>query len=691
LQVFEKIERDSAGHFIGRLDWVPVWLAAGIAVYFGMNHEPSAYAPWALLPLMGCMYLTRGIPKWCFIFTVWFLMLLGLSAAQWQTARMDAPKLPPGLDVVKITGTLKKVTYDEKQYKLWLENLTIAELPPEQTPAMIRVTFRGKEVPPIGSHVTSRGKIFAASGPAMPDDYDFGRYFFFRQIGAVGVIFPPLKPVDDAAELPRESSISEWVSSIRAGVQQRMLSLQEGEAITVLSALVTGDKSPIPKETAEAFRNSGLAHMLAISGMHMAIISGVFFLFLRSLLVLIPPISNRYNVKKIAAMMALIASSAYLVMADFPISAVRAYIMIAFMFTAVLLDREAVTVRSLMIAATVILLIYPSSLVEAGFQLSFSATLALVVSYRTFRMVQGTPDEQHSWVRRILLYLLGIIISSLIASLATLPFIMFHFQQINPYSIISNLAAVPFFGFIVMPMLMLAILLMPLGLEALPLKVAVWGMDYLIIIAQSVADIPGADFHVMPLANWSIVLIGAGMLLLLLHRLLWVKWAGFALITIGICTPLLYVKPDILVANDGRYIAVAEGESYTLIHGKSNRGFSVKQWKERLATEIQKVKKPEEAIAGASCDKVGCVLKKGDYTLAFPKKIEAVAEDCTMADYVFYESAVSKGVCKDANKLVDAKRLRDRGSMALWFGHDGRMITKFACDYTGVRPWTTCR
>ncbi len=690
MQVFEKIEREGAGHFIRSIDWVPVWLAAGIAVYFGMNHEPNPHLPWAILLLLPVLYAVRHFPKWRFVLGVWLLMLIGMSAAMWQTERMKAPKLPSALDIVSIEGTLKKVTYDEKQYKLWIEDLNIEEVSPEQTPKLIRVAFRGKEVPPIGSRVKSRGKIFAASGPAMPDDYDFGRYFFFRQIGAVGVIFPPLKPVEDSETLPKDVW-GDWVASVRADVQQRMLSLQEGEAITVLSALVTGDKSPIPKDTAEAFRNSGLAHMLAISGMHMAIISGVFFLFLRSLLVLIPPISRRYNVKKIAALMALIASSAYLVMADFPISAVRAYIMIAFMFTAVLLDREAVTVRSLMIAATFILLLYPSSLVEAGFQLSFSATLALVVSYRTFRMVQGTPDEQQSWVRRILMYLLGIIISSLIASLATLPFIMFHFQQINPYSIISNLAAVPFFGFIVMPMLMLSMLLMPLGLEVLPLKVAAWGMDYLIIIAQTVAHIPGADFHVMPLANWSIVLIGAGMLLLLLHRLRWVKWTGFALICIGIATPLLYVKPDIVVANDGRYIAVKQGDSYTLIHGKSNRGFSVKQWKERLASEIIKVKQPEEHIGSVTCDKLGCVLKKGEYILAFPKKIEAVAEDCAMADYVFYEGDVSDAVCKNTSKLVDAKRLKNRGSMAIWFGHDGRMFAKFACDYTGQRPWTTCQ
>ena len=538
---------------LSRIDALPLLLALGIIGYGWMDEEPSW---WILagIPVWGSLVLLhRGQRPMQHTALAIVCVIIGMCAALWQTQRVEAPRIPDRYKPWVVTGRVVSASPDEGKAKLLVEVEKIDELALEEMPRQVRVSVRGKEkLPQAGDRIHFRAVLYAPSPPLIPGGFDFARYFYYRGIGAVGYALPPVKTVGKA----EESSVAERFSRVRFAVQEWLLSTVSQPASGIAMALLTGDQTAIDEDTREAFRVSSLAHILSISGMHMSIVCGMLFLLLRCVFSLIPPIALRANVKKLAAVAALVFGAAYLLLADFPTPAVRAYVMVAFFFAGVLLDREALTLRSLVWAAVVILLVQPSSLLEPSFQLSFAATLALIVAYRHFAASRmGNRWEERSWWKQVAVYFGGIILSSLVASAATAPFIAYHFNQFAPYGVLANLLALPLLSFCVMPALLLGLLLWPLGAEAAALEAAQWGLMRMVDVAQWVEGIPGASWYVPPLEPEALAVMVCGMLMFMLARRYW-RLPGLAAALVALATAWLYVPPDILVSDDGHQLAV---------------------------------------------------------------------------------------------------------------------------------------
>ena len=579
--------RDGSPLILGKTDLFPLTMAAGILLYLMLSAEPDGWLLLALSAISGAGSLLlqreRRVAFTCYLI---FGMSVGMMAATWETQRMAGPVLPDRSGPQTITGEVLTIYPDDKRYKILVAVEKIAGLSAEQTPRHVRVSVRGETPPPLpGSKIRLRAILFAPSSPAMPGSFDFARYFFYRDIGAVGFVLPPIT----IEQLPDGGH---WAARLRSHLQYRVLQQMQQPEDGVAVALLTGDRTAIDEDIIEAFRDSSLAHILAISGMHMGIVCGLFFLLLRIILSQIPAIVLHYPVKKLAAILALLLGLGYLMLANFPLSATRAYVMIAMFFAGVLIDREAFTVRSLVWAAIIILLVMPSSLIEPGFQMSFAATLALIVAYRHMAQIEwGNREERKRWFLRPFIYLSGIMLTSLIASLATAPFIIHHFAQYAPYGILANLLALPLLSMVVMPFLVLAVFLMPFGAEGWALYLAGKGISGMIWVGEWVASLPGATWHVMPLTPVLLLLVVTGMFLVLFAPRWW-RLAGLVCWLGGMTISSIQPLPVMLVSENGKHLALhLEADNWLLVRGKSTRHFTVEQWSERLgATMITRKK-----------------------------------------------------------------------------------------------------
>ena len=343
----------------------------------------------------------------------------------------------------------------------------------------MRFTSRFDTFPVTGSAVEVRLRLRRVPEPVMPGGFDFSRKAYFAGLGAVGFSLSPAQQLNEAPKPPFDIRLRAKIDGLRHEIERRILEATPGERGAIVIALITGERGRIPEETVQALRNSGLAHMLAISGLHMALMAGSLFWLLRAGAAAFPALALQYPIKKWAAVLALLGGGFYLAISGGSIATQRAFLMMGIVFTAILLDRPALTLRNVAIAACVILALFPESLLEVSFQMSFAAVTALVAVYeRTSKRDKPSAGNHSFWgraARKAVWYVGGIALTTLVAGIAVAPFAAFHFHKLAQYSLIANLAAMPPFGLVVMPAALVALLTMPFGLEALPLQVMAWG------------------------------------------------------------------------------------------------------------------------------------------------------------------------------------------------------------------------
>jgi competence protein ComEC len=356
----------------------------------------------------------------------------------------------------------------------------------------------------IGDRVRLRASVGPPSPPSVPGTYDFQRDAFFDRIGGVGFAYEV--QIDDAG--PRGPP-GDWLSRLRQSINRRILAALPGEEGPVAVALMTGDQSGIAKDVLQAMRDSGLAHLLSISGLHMAIVAGVVFFGLRSLLALVPGLALYHPIKKWAAVAAIAATFAYLMLSGDSVPPQRSFVMTSLVLLAVLFDRSALSMRLIAWAAMVVLLTTPDALTGPSFQMSFAAVVALIAAYET-AWVRRWSRGEGGRLSRLGHHVGGLALTSLIATAATAPYAIYHFNRMSDYGLVANLLAVPLTSFWVMPWAVGAFLLMPLGMEWLALTPMGWGIDGILAIARSVAAWPGAVTLVpaMPLAGLGLITFG---------------------------------------------------------------------------------------------------------------------------------------------------------------------------------------
>jgi len=337
--------------------------------------------------------------------------------------------------------------------------------------------------------VRLRAVLQPPAEPAAPGALDFARQAYFQRLGAVGYVFgraEVLAPADH--QLP----FGLWLHRLREAMAARILEALPGESGAVAAALMTGVRGAIPEEVMATMHDSGLAHLLAISGLHMGLVVGLLFFALRAGMALVPGLALRRPIKKWVAVGAILGALGYLLLTGATVPTQPAFVMVSLVLVAVMLDRRGLSLRLVAWAAVFVLAAAPESLLSASFQMSFAAVIALITGYEVTAERGLAALGERRLAVRVVAYLAGVAVTSLIAGLATAPFALYHFNRIAWYGLLANLVAVPLTAFWIMPWALVAFALMPFGAEALALAPMGWGIDLLLAVARDVAALPSA-------------------------------------------------------------------------------------------------------------------------------------------------------------------------------------------------------
>lgn len=662
--------------------FVPVCMSAGIAWYFALKAEPPLWlwaAGFVASVILAC--LLRPVRPALYVSLFCALVALGFALAQFRTYEVRTPYLSEPVSFAEVTGKIAEIEPKPKGSKILLKDVTISKIPAEKTPAYVSVTLRKYDPTLVtGQMISLRAGLFPPPEPAIPGGFDFGRYFYFRQIGAVGYGIPPItvKSLKDSGA----SDFEIWFAEFRHRLTESIRSYFHEPAGAVAAAFVTGETQAIPDEVNNNMRIAGLYHLLAVSGMNLSVVAGIAFFSLRFLLAAIPPIALRFNIKKWAALLALIASYMYLRVSGTPVSAERAFFMVSLIFIAIIFDRDPTPMRSVAIAAFCIALYEPEAVLTASFQLSFSATAALIAAYEWGAGWLTRSNNMRGFgISRIGVYFAAVIVTSTIAWLATEPFIIYHFNQFSSYSLIANTIAEPLVSFVLMPLVIAGVLLLPLGLAGLAFTPMQYGVDLLLKIASTTAGLPHAMWIMPNPSDYGFAFVVLGFVWIYFWRLSW-RWLGLVLIAGGMSTAFFYVPPDIFISGDGRHVAVRlDDGSMAMIKGRAT-SVGAQSWA-RAATEQSYVDKDDIPM---QCDDKGCVVTVKKHKLALLKDASALPDECALSDIIIIINiAVAQSACNAL--VIDKSQLDENSGAAIWV-QDTKITVRHTRLEQGRRPWS---
>jgi len=667
--------------------WTPVGTGCGVAAYFALPLEPPAWVGAAVVAVAAAMaWLARRRPVGLAAALALLAVAVGFGAAQLRTALVAEPMLRKPVGPALVTGRVEIIERLPDGARLILREVSIERLPPEATPGRVRVRLSGRlALPEAGSVVRLRAMLNPPPSPPSPGAFDFQRNAFFDGIGATG--FALSGP--EAVEAPPPGAWRRLMTTVER-VRERIFdacraALPTAEA-TIAAALLNGEQTGIPKPVMDDMRRSGLAHLLSVSGLHVALVAGLVFGALRAVLALVEPLALRWPIKKIAAVGGILAAAGYLLVVGPQVPMLRSVLMTAMVMVAILVDRTTMSMRVIAFAGMAVLLVLPEGMLGPSFQMSFGAVLALIAAYELIAPRAAVWRQGAGWFGRAALYFLGIALSSVIATLATTPFSLFHFQQVALYGVLSNMLAVPVTAFWVMPWGIMTYALLPLGWEQPALVAMGWGVSVVIWAAHATASLPGASLLVTAMPQAGLVAIVLGGLWLTLWSGRWRLW-GLLPVLAGLASPALTVPPDVLVAGDGKLLAVRAADGRLSLSTDTAARFTATAWLRRdgLDTAAPPWPKPGRSADGRlACDALGCVYRKDGRTVALSRNAEAQAEDCALADAVV--SLEPARNCR-APVVVDLWALRRGGTHALYLTPGG-VRAESVRDRRGQRPWT---
>ncbi len=582
--------------------WLPVLMGCGIWLYFALKREPDPL--WCALTAVPLAALAGGMARRAGLAALALALVLaafgaGFSLALFAAHRAQAPMLSGPIEET-VEGRVRALSKSASGApRVLLDRVVIYGLDPRETPRRVRVTLLAAErgsAPRPGARIRVFARLLPPGDPVEPGAFDFRLRAYFQGLGAVGYARGAALALEAGPPSDSLDRFALWLAGQRARISDALVRALPGRRGGFAAAIIVGDRSNIDQADAEALRISSLAHLLAISGLHMGLLTGLVFAAVRLLLAALPGVVSGASAKKSAAVVALLAGLGYLMLSGATVATQRAFVMMAVAFTAVLLDRPAITLRGLALAAAVVLAIRPVSLMDVGFQMSFAATAALVAGYEELRRRRqarwAAAEEAGGWrqrrragrrgrmLRLAGLYLTGLVFTSIVAGGATTPYAAYHFNRVTPYDLLANLAAVPAMGLMIAPAAIAAGVLAPLGLASPALWLMGEGIEWVLDVAHWVTGLPGAARPVPAAPAAVLPLISLGGLWLFLWRGRW-RLAGLA----GIAAALvLWVapgpRPEVLIAPGGRLVGVLGPEGRALDH-KRAQSFAAKTWLRR--------------------------------------------------------------------------------------------------------------
>ena len=474
-----------------------------------------------------------------FVLLLLTAVLCGAWRMEWRESKTGASLLAQDHDEVLLSGRVVSLSGRVRGTRLLLEDIVASNIAPQ--PRRISLRYWGGSPPPLGSRIEVTARLLAPSAALLPQGFDFRRFARFRDIDAYGAVKQPYR-LESARDSSEEKPSRLWLVRLRHAIGER-LSEGMGRNAAIARALLVGERDAVGRSDLRNIRDAGLAHILAISGLHLGLFAFGFFVVVRRAFSFFPRLCESLPVKKTAAALALVAAFAYMLLAGATLPTQRAFVMSGLVLVAVLCDRAALSLRVVALAALVVLTLNPESVVSAGFHMSFAAAAALVAFYEAF-----SRSSYRARLNKLPFFFSSVVLlltTTAVASVATAPFVLYHFGRIAQYGMLSNLLAVPLLGAIVLPFGALALLLMPLGWESPALLVMGWGIRWIRGVAEWTSSLPDAVYRVEQPPLMFLVFVSVGFVLVvfaagrrLLFRLGWMCVALALIVLLSAPSPL---------------------------------------------------------------------------------------------------------------------------------------------------------
>lgn len=723
--------------------WLPVCLGAGIAVYFALTTEPGLVVGLALAGASAALFaVARRTMPFRAVTAALLVASLGFLVSQLETRRLPPmPELPR--KAVLATGRVAAIDImGDGRRRVTLAATTLLQAPPAkgrgkaamlslnqavpdqavpivvetQTTRRLRIRLRDDDpvVLATGDLVRIRALLHPPSAPDYPGGRDPQRDAFFAGTAGAGTALSPV------LLLPRVDSpgwLSLWGFSLRAlreAIALRIVAVLPGPRGAVATTLLTGLSSAIPQTDRDAFAASGLAHLLAVAGLHLGIVMGLTLVILRALLATWEWGSLRLPMRQIAAFGALAAGASYMALTGLHLPGMRSLAMASIGMLGLLAGRRAMTMRTLAAAALLLLLIDPATLLEVGYQMSFAAVMALIAGYEALQplMQRMLGSGGVRWRRRLAMHCVQLFFTSLIAGSASLPYAAFHFGRVQFYFVLANLVAVPLTALWVMPQGVLSLLLMPFGLEWVTLRQMGAGIDLILWLARTVAAFPAASLAVPAAPAWGLLVASFGLIWLCLWRRRW-RLLAVVPLTVGLASPWLIRAPDLLVSGDGRLIALHQGSAMLVRQASWADPITMTDWRRAWAVTARPILLGDataassgaapDAVSTIPCDAASCVVTlrgravrvllrevatpfgKGDAPAIPPVTGTGLSGDDCVGLALLVSASPLHGVCHGVPQLDRFSVWRD-GPAAAWLGPGGVRI-ETARSLRGQRPW----
>jgi ComEC/Rec2-related protein len=709
--------------------WTPVFMGMGAVLWFSATDTPLTPYIFTLFLLFSgaAVRLRYHRPVVFAACASAALLCVGALLAAWESARAGTVILdtPVTTTITGVVTSREAIASGRWRYVVEVAGTDKPNL--KRMPTRVTLTAPGGKSPiMLGASIRGRARLLPPSGPALVGLNDFAFDAYFSGTGAIGFFYgkpDTIEPVQPASRtLYQRARLA--VEDLRARISARIRAVLPGDTGAFAASMVTDDRRAISDETTEALRLAGLSHIIAISGLNMALAAGIFFVGIRALLSLSQELAHRYPVKKIAAAGALVTVSGYYLISGFAVSAERAYLMMAIMLTATMIGRQAISLRNVALSAIIILALSPSAVMGPGFQMSYAATLALVAGYSMWQWREGgieapLPDLWKP-IGVFWRFGAGVFVTSLIGGLSTALFSIEHFHRIAVWGLPANLLAMPVISMIVMPAGLAALILMPIGLDWLPLRVMGVGLDLVIVIAKWAASL-GGDVVIGRIHDWlflglTICLIAAGILRSKLR--LGAVVLGGGLVLANWLMPGV-TPPDLVVFEDGRLAGLIKDSRIASTEARPG-GFIFEQWQRALPVQRHVTPIEEESVARPRdrrslneterrselatlardlehlptgrflCrDDRWCVARAMNGTRIIVMQIrDLVGSACDKADLVITPARLSWDNCQSGAKLISAESLRRSGTVEIWL--DPENIRRFhvvSALGEGDRPW----
>ena len=590
-----------------RFLWYFFAFALGCAIYFSISFEPWLFVLFFISSILGLLlFKTRKV-----FIGMAFFVCLGLTTSSIRTHLVPTQMLSQPLWRQTLSGFIADhVVSADRQIitlnRVWAKN--------KQVPKQVRLTLSSEEP------ILHTGDWIKLQAHLFPPDTFMTQRMFFQGTGATGKVLRVFQV--------RQKPVSK-IESMRQFIITRIKEVLPMNTAQIAIPLVTGEQRVVSQSQYDIYRKAGIAHILSVSGFHMALLAGFIFFLIRELLCCVPCFALKLDTKKIAAVIALGVTFLYLLLSGIQIPALRAFLMISISLIAILLERRAISLYTLLVVGFLILLVRPEWIMSISFQLSFVAMMVLVSLFEQVNVHLKSHKTMHC--------LWALIGANLLVELLLIPYVMYHFNQINLYGVLGNLAVSFLFSFCVMPLLFTGCLLMPFGLDEIFLQTAGWFLENINSVCIWIGHLPYAEILVPSFHGVGLLIVSVGVGILCLSKTKY-RFSGCVIILLGVCIGYGMIRqPDIFVANGGKTILVRGEDNFLYAHQKNINSWILKR---KLKENGQK------EILPLATDSI-IILKN--------RKIALTNKECSSADFAILAKTTKK--CKSMANLKPSKNV----------------------------------